>query len=248
LDFIEITVRDFHKIIGRKDIKYPQFFAMPNDILEHPDFFNITGDEFKAFAWILGVASKLASPTVRIYPDLCERRTTIKRKVVELTISKLNGKRWDVQVANESRTDSVQKVDVEENRIELNSIELNRREGKGFAKAPPDQPHDFVVIWNLHCYKLSEVKKVSPSRLKKIDALNQTYLATEFNEACERVAASDFCCGKNDRAWIATFDWMLKPDTVAKVLEGKYDNRRPSDKKTAEVLDWVNSKSDEVAT
>lgn len=40
-----------------------------------------------------------------------------------------------------------------------------------------------------------------------------------------RISTSDFCRGKNERGWVATFDWLLQPDTAIKVLEGKYDNR-----------------------
>jgi hypothetical protein len=47
----------------------------------------------------------------------------------------------------------------------------------------------------------------------------------EWRPIFQRINASDFCRGQNDRGWIATFDWALQPDTAAKVLEGKYDNR-----------------------
>lgn len=41
----------------------------------------------------------------------------------------------------------------------------------------------------------------------------------------QRINASDFCRGINDRGWVATFDWLLQADVALKVLEGKYDNR-----------------------
>lgn len=43
-------------------------------------------------------------------------------------------------------------------------------------------------------------------------------------EALQKVAASAFCRGHNDRGWLADIDWFLKPDTVTKIIEGKYDN------------------------
>jgi hypothetical protein len=37
--------------------------------------------------------------------------------------------------------------------------------------------------------------------------------------------ASPFCRGETgDRGWRASFDFLLKPDTATKVLEGKYDD------------------------
>jgi hypothetical protein len=46
-----------------------------------------------------------------------------------------------------------------------------------------------------------------------------------WREVVERINASAFCLGKNDRGWRASPDWLLRSDTAAKVLEGKYDNR-----------------------
>lgn len=50
-------------------------------------------------------------------------------------------------------------------------------------------------------------------------------------DAIKRVSESDFCLGKvtpkdGGRPWKANFDWFVRPDTIAKILEGQYDNRR----------------------
>lgn len=55
-----------------------------------------------------------------------------------------------------------------------------------------------------------------------------------WQEAMQRVAGSTFCHGGGDKGWRAGIDWFLRPDTVARILEGKYDDRdgrdgRPSD-------------------
>lgn len=42
----------------------------------------------------------------------------------------------------------------------------------------------------------------------------------------DRIHQSPFCCGQNDRGWVATFDWFLNPENILKVEEGKYDNRK----------------------
>ena len=47
----------------------------------------------------------------------------------------------------------------------------------------------------------------------------------EWTAVIQRIQASDFCSGAGNTGWVATFDWLLKPDTATKVLEGKYDNR-----------------------
>ncbi len=44
--------------------------------------------------------------------------------------------------------------------------------------------------------------------------------------ALERAGPSSFLRGGNDRGWVIDLEFFLRPDTVAKILEGKYDNRQ----------------------
>ncbi len=48
--------------------------------------------------------------------------------------------------------------------------------------------------------------------------------ASEIDAALSKVAASDFCTGKGNQGWRADLEWFLRPDTVTRLLEGKYDN------------------------
>jgi len=46
----------------------------------------------------------------------------------------------------------------------------------------------------------------------------------QYRAIFERVAATPFLCGDNDRHWPATFDWIVKnAENYVKVLEGAYD-------------------------
>lgn len=121
MDYIEITMRNFSALVKRNDIKTPQWFAMPNDLLEHPDFFDISGDQLKAYVWICGVASKLNTATIKVYPDLCARRIAIQPSDVIVTIEKLNKKRWDVTSA--LRTSVRVSYATEQNRTEQDRTE-----------------------------------------------------------------------------------------------------------------------------
>lgn len=53
------------------------------------------------------------------------------------------------------------------------------------------------------------------------------------DEALSRVAASAFCQGGGEKGWVADVDWFLRPDTIATILEGKFDDRRPAAPKGA---------------
>ena len=42
-----------------------------------------------------------------------------------------------------------------------------------------------------------------------------------------KAEASSFLKGHNSRNWIASFDWLIKDSSIAKVLSGNFDDRGP---------------------
>ncbi len=96
---------------------------------------------------------------------------------------------------------------------------------------PPSEPTDKISdrilnIWNDNCGTLPKAKGLNPSRKKLTAAKWKEHPTAEYwVDVVKRLAASNFCSGKNDRGWVATFDWFLKGDNHLKVIEGKYDNR-----------------------
>jgi len=84
---------------------------------------------------------------------------------------------------------------------------------------------DVADLYHSLCPRLPKIKKITEERKKHIKArLNNSDL-DELKEVFSKLGASDFCCGQNNRSWSADFDWVLKPNNWAKVLEGKYDNK-----------------------
>lgn len=43
--------------------------------------------------------------------------------------------------------------------------------------------------------------------------------------ALAKAQASPHCCGQNDRGWVASFDFITRQSSFAKLMEGNYDNR-----------------------
>lgn len=54
--------------------------------------------------------------------------------------------------------------------------------------------------------------------------LREPFFLANWRSAMQRVRASQFCQGQSERGWKATFDWFIAPDSVVKIMEGKYDN------------------------
>lgn len=50
----------------------------------------------------------------------------------------------------------------------------------------------------------------------------------------KKAIASDFLNGKNNREWVADFDWLMRPNNFPKVLDGNYDNKNVPKFLTAE--------------
>jgi len=83
---------------------------------------------------------------------------------------------------------------------------------------------DILDRWNaaglIGCRLLTPARrKALRARAKSPDWLR------DWPAAIEKASRSEFCCGGNDRRWRADIDWFLRPDTVTKIMEGKYDDR-----------------------
>lgn len=82
-------------------------------------------------------------------------------------------------------------------------------------------------LFNKTCVSLSRVITISPNRKKAIAARWKEYggeLDT-FKNLFTMTEESEFLKGKNERHWTATFDWLMKPNNMTKVLEGNYRNK-----------------------
>lgn len=94
-------------------------------------------------------------------------------------------------------------------------------------------------------------RKVITSRWK------DPFWREHWQEALEVASSSPFLQGANDRGWKMNFDWFLKPDSVAKILEGNYSggnkqgNQTSAEKReqlNASGFDWLRQAAAEAAT
>jgi biotin operon repressor len=95
-----------------------------------------------------------------------------------------------------------------------------REEGKIFSVSA------FVAYWNskgtLPCVRGFTSQRSEKLHLRMGDSL----FTDNWREIIDKLSASSFATGQNDRNWKADIDWLLKnSNNYAKVLEGRYDNR-----------------------
>lgn len=83
----------------------------------------------------------------------------------------------------------------------------------------------FKLAWNELPSPFRPVRTMSDGRVTSLRArMKDEFWSSNWRNALESLKTSEFCKGKNDRGWIADVDFFLRPDSVAKILEGKYAN------------------------
>ena len=84
-----------------------------------------------------------------------------------------------------------------------------------------------VEEWNN--LNLSKVKSIKGNRLKILNARIKEYGIDSIIEAIKSINKSSFLKGQNNKNWIITFDWLIKPNNFPKVLEGNYIDKEGVD-------------------
>lgn len=88
-----------------------------------------------------------------------------------------------------------------------------------------------IEQFNSICTALPKVRDITEPRKKAIKSALERLGQEGLIELFRKTAASDFLSGrKND--WHATFDWILKPANLTKIIEGNYDNAAPTSQAT----------------
>ena len=128
---VELELIHFEKYVKRADLKAPKWFVLENDITTHPDFFEMTGNEFTAFIHIAAICSKVNSNVVRINTQHAAHLLRITTEEVLSSIQKLEGKRFRVRdlygsVRIPDKNVRVDKIKLEEIKLK----ETRRKESK----------------------------------------------------------------------------------------------------------------------
>lgn len=88
-----------------------------------------------------------------------------------------------------------------------------------------------VDLYHSICTSYPSVKALSEVRKREIKARLNTYSLDDLKTVFEKAEASSFLKGSNNRNWIANFDWLIKDENMAKVLDGNYDRPGKANKK-----------------
>ncbi len=102
--------------------------------------------------------------------------------------------------------------------------------------------------FNNFCPSLPKVIKLTPERRRKIRIVwnaSKDYQNLEFFiRLFTSVEESDFLSGRKG-TWQASFDWLLNPSSVQKILEGNYKNKGNGKKSSVVSLSSITGYSPE---
>lgn len=91
-------------------------------------------------------------------------------------------------------------------------------------------------LWNdLAPPSLPRCRAMTRDRKAAARARLREHGLAEVRAAIERLGASGFCQGGGRQGWRADVDWLLRPGSIARVLEGKYDDGRGTPPEVAEL-------------
>ena len=83
-----------------------------------------------------------------------------------------------------------------------------------------------IEEWNkLQNVGINPIRDIKPSskRCQLLKGRIREYGIDEVLNAINNVRKSDFLRGENNRGWMITFDWFVKPNNFLKTLEGNYN-------------------------
>ena len=109
----------------------------------------------------------------------------------------------------------------------VNHADKNKKRiEKEIEKEEEKKEKEITNLFNSLCPSFSKVKVLSDSMKENIAESLKQFTDDEIKSAFEKAEQSSFLKGKNERKWKASFDWLIKAENIAKVLNGNFDDSK----------------------
>jgi len=111
-----------------------------------------------------------------------------------------------------------------EDKIDTSETYDSHMEGEGEGKDKSKIDYESVVE-NYHslCPKLNKVIVINDLRKGFMNTRVGEYGMEKVIAVMRMAGESEFLNGKNEKAWKADFEWIMRPQNFVKILEGKYN-------------------------
>ncbi len=108
---------------------------------------------------------------------------------------------------------------------DVNTDRESTPETTEIAIAVNGERNEVIDEFNRVVTRLPKVTVPTPKRQGAIKQRIKEHGRDAVSVCFDKAGKSDFLCGVNDRGWMASFDWIMKPENFVKILEGNYDNK-----------------------
>ena len=134
-------------------------------------------------------------------------------------------------VHTENRDKSIENRDKS---IELENRDRGESRGERATKSVAlCEANASLIIDTWNSLGLTALKSITNTRLKLTKARIAEHGLDAFLKAIKGIKECPFLLGQNEKGWVITFDWLIKPSNFTKVSEGNYKPRFQQAKKTA---------------
>jgi hypothetical protein len=99
----------------------------------------------------------------------------------------------------------------------------DKSETKKNTKTPKkEEDEELFQIWN-SMTELPKIVKISQSRKASLKTrMKDPFFRENWRKGLNEIPTRPFMLGVNEKGWAADIDWFLKPDSLTKIIEGKY--------------------------
>lgn len=227
MELLNIEIVNWSAFNNRKDVKHSSWFRLEHTIAFDPEWDHFSAHEKWIWVWILSLASFKNRGVVQVSSESIAAGCKVSVDEVLSSIQKLAEKDC-VRLASRGRANRNTRALRTRSTTDRTDgqDEHNGQDGEDRTGSPLPE---LALLWNQHRHEsLPAVTTVAPSG-KRGKAIAERWSEKPdpifWAAVITRISASSFCRGRNDRGWKANIDFLCRPDTASKALEGQYDDR-----------------------
>ncbi len=114
------------------------------------------------------------------------------------------------------------------NQTRINKNNKNKKNNKNNKNISADFINSVISDFNSVCISLPKVEMVEYRHGSLICSAVSIIGEMSFRELFQKVEQSDFLSGRSESSknWKCSFEWILRPENLSKILAGNYDNKQ----------------------
>ena len=218
MDFIEINAPNWRTYNPRSD-RTPSWFRLQNDFFLDPKLWHLDDATRCLLLFLFCEVSKNRGRPIKLSLEYisAQRGGLSKSKISDGIRELVKLGVIETPNGNQAVTKSLP-----------NGSTTNERTNERTSCPTGVGRHRLAEIWNGATKSLPKVKSWNKSRAAAVRRLEVE--ESDWKKACSLVEGSDFLSGRSGKWTLCSFDWLVKPANLTKVLEGNYENRETKSK------------------